>query len=116
MDTRTLVTEVKAYVQRHLPQYINELSRLCAIDSPSSYKPGLDELAYYLRGRMRDLGMDAKVVERDECGNDVLGVLRGSGKGTGRCRWTWCARIWCAGASIPPRPPDGQGSAWLSRW
>lgn len=82
MDTRTLVTEVKAYVQRHLPQYINELSRLCAIDSPSSYKPGLDELAYYLRGRMRDLGMDAKVVEREECGNDVLGVLRGSGKGT----------------------------------
>ncbi|HEY4388971.1 MAG TPA: M20 family metallopeptidase [Ktedonobacteraceae bacterium] len=82
MDIHTLVTEVKAYTQRHLPQYINELTQLCAIDSPSSHKPGLDEIAGYLRGRMRDLGMNANVIERGAYGNDVLGILHGGGKGT----------------------------------
>jgi len=82
MDIHTLVTEVKAYTQRHLPQYINELTQLCAIDSPSFHKPGLDEIAGYIRGRMRDLGMNANVIERGAYGNDVLGILHGGGKGT----------------------------------
>src|SRR5947209_12866947 len=80
MDVQTLVKEVQGYTCARLPQYIEELRELCAIDSDSYNKPGLDKMASYLAARMRDLKMDATVVERERWGNDVLGVLRGEGE------------------------------------
>src|SRR5258708_37801317 len=43
MDVQSLVKSVDLYMQQHLPRYIEELRTLCAIDSYSFYKPGLDE-------------------------------------------------------------------------
>lgn len=82
MDMQHLVMGVEDYTQQHLPQYLTELTALCAIDSYSYYKPGLDEMAIYLAARMRGLGMDATIVEREHEGNDLLGSLRGDGHGT----------------------------------
>jgi glutamate carboxypeptidase len=81
VDTQATLLDIEAYVQRHLPQYMRELSELCAIDSNSYYKPGLDLVAEYLAAHMRRIGMEVTIVENDAAGNDLLGVLRGDGQG-----------------------------------
>lgn len=81
MDTSFLVTAVEQYVEQHLSTYIEELRGLCAIDSDSYNKAGLDEMAEAFGARMRGLGMDVTIIEREGWGNDVLGTLRGTGQG-----------------------------------
>ncbi len=81
MEVSTVVRGVEAYTQRHLAEYIEELRALCAINSYSFYKPGLDEVAFYLSGRMRGFGMDVTVYEHEEWGNDLMGVMHGEGRG-----------------------------------
>ncbi|HLL77994.1 MAG TPA: M20 family metallopeptidase [Ktedonobacteraceae bacterium] len=81
MDTSFLVTTVEQYVEQHLSTYIEELRGLCAIDSDSYNKAGLDEVAEAFGARMRGLGMDVTIIEREGWGNDVLGTLRGTGQG-----------------------------------
>ncbi|GCE19204.1 M20 family metallopeptidase [Dictyobacter kobayashii] len=73
--------KVECYVQEHLKRYLHELSDLCAIDSGTAYKAGVDEVALYLAGRMRGLDMDVNLFENEKWGNDVYGVLKGTGKG-----------------------------------
>ncbi len=81
MDLRSLVLGVEAYVQQHLPQYIEELRTLCAIDSDSYHKPGLDAMAARLAARLRDLDMQVTIIENEQWGNDLLGVIKGNGSG-----------------------------------
>jgi glutamate carboxypeptidase len=81
VNVQSLVLEVEAYVQAHLARYIEELGELCSIDSDSYHKPGLDEIAYVLAARLRGLDMDVTIVEREQWGNDLLGVIRGEGGG-----------------------------------
>jgi glutamate carboxypeptidase len=76
-----LVAGIEAYMQHHLARYIEELRHLCAIDSGTYCKPGLDKIALYLFSRMGDLGMDTTIVENEKWGNDFYGTLRGNGKG-----------------------------------
>ena len=81
MDLQNLLVGVEEYTRQRLPQYITELSALCAIDSYTYYKPGLDQMATQLGERMRNLGMDVTIVEQEAWGNDLLGVLHGDGEG-----------------------------------
>jgi glutamate carboxypeptidase len=81
MDLQSLVIGIEAYTQHRLSQYIEELRELCSIDSYSYHKPGLDEMALCLAARMRGLGMDVTLVERETSGNDLLGVIEGEGEG-----------------------------------
>src|ERR1700726_2857237 len=81
MDLPSLVREVEKYTQQRLPQYIEELRELCAIDSDSYNKVGLDEMALVLAERMRGIGMHVDIIRRENWGNDLLGVLRGTGQG-----------------------------------
>ena len=79
MDLQSLVTAVEAYTWQRLSQYIEELRELCAIDSDSYHKQGLDELALFLAARMRGTGMQVTIIERQTWGNDLYGVLPGDG-------------------------------------
>src|SRR5437660_12125724 len=81
VNIQSLVIEVEKYTQQHLSRYIEELRALCAIDSDSYNKPGLDETALRLGERMRGLGMDVSIIERELMGDDLLGVMRGTGQG-----------------------------------
>ena len=81
MNLQSLVLNVEAYTQQHLTQYIEELRKLCSIESFSYHKPGLDEVATYLAARMHGLGMDATIIEHTVWGNDLFGVIHGEGKG-----------------------------------
>jgi glutamate carboxypeptidase len=81
VNIQSLVRAVEAHVQAHLSRYIEELKELCSIDSYSYHKSGLDEMAYVLAARLRGLDMDLTIVEQEEWGNDLLGVIRGDGGG-----------------------------------
>ena len=81
MDVPSLAREVEKYTQQRLPQYIEELRELCAIDSDSYNKAGLDAMALCLAERMRGTGMHAEIIRRETWGNDLYGVLRGTGQG-----------------------------------
>jgi glutamate carboxypeptidase len=81
MQLESLVLNVERYVQQKLERYIDDLSAFCALETYTYHKAGLDEAAVWLAGRMRDLGMEVTIIERESWGNDVLGVLRGRGAG-----------------------------------
>ncbi|GAC1567125.1 MAG: M20 family metallopeptidase [Ktedonobacteraceae bacterium] len=81
MTLQSLVREVEKYTQQRLPTYIEELRELCAIDSDSYNKAGLDAMAARLGARIGGLGMDVDIIERENWGNDLLGVLRGTRHG-----------------------------------
>src|SRR6266446_5761034 len=77
----SLVLSIEAYVRQRLPQYIEELRTLCAIDSYSYHKPGLDAVAAWLAERLQHLGVEATSIEREKWGNDLYGVLKSDGRG-----------------------------------
>jgi glutamate carboxypeptidase len=80
-QSRLIVCDIQKYVEEHLEQYLRELTTMCAIDSGTYYKPGIDEVASYLAERMRGLGMDITLFENEHWGNDVYGILHGKGQG-----------------------------------
>lgn len=82
MDLQSLVLETEAYTAKRLPRYIQELTALCAIDSDSYHKPGLDQMAQHLAEHMRELGMTTTIIENKKWGNDLVGVVKGRGNGT----------------------------------
>src|SRR5437879_10197696 len=81
LNMQSLVLAIEEYTRQRLPRYIGELSEMCSIDSYSYHKPGLDEMASWLAMRMRSLGVDATIIEREEWGNDILSVVQGVGEG-----------------------------------
>ena len=81
VNLQSLVASVEAYVQERLGQYIEELRELCAVDSYSYHKAGLDSMAVLLAARMRGLGMQTEVVQRETWGNDLVGISEGDGGG-----------------------------------
>ncbi|GAC1349753.1 MAG: M20 family metallopeptidase [Ktedonobacteraceae bacterium] len=82
MDMQSLPLAIEDYTRQRLSRYVKELGELCSIDSFSYHKAGLDEIALWLAQRMRGLGMDATIIEREVRGNDLLSVIRGEGEGT----------------------------------
>ncbi len=81
MDIQSLVVGVEDYLQQHQTRYLDELRTICAIDSDSHNKAGVDQMAIYLAARMDSLGMDATIVEQEQWGNDLIGTLQGEGEG-----------------------------------
>ncbi|HET9921865.1 MAG TPA: M20 family metallopeptidase [Ktedonobacteraceae bacterium] len=81
MELSSVVLGVENSTRQRLPHYIEELRELCAIDSYSYYKPGLDKVADYLAKRLYGLGMGVSVFEHERWGNDLLGVVHGEGRG-----------------------------------
>ena len=68
-------------MQDHLPHYLREVSDLCAIDSGTYDKAGVDRVALCLAERLRRLGMEVSLYEQEKWGNDVYAILHGSGQG-----------------------------------
>jgi glutamate carboxypeptidase len=75
------VCDVAEYIQKNIERYLQELSFICAIDSGTHYKPGVDAVACYFEQRMRELGMEVTVFRQEPWGDDVYGVLHGDGHG-----------------------------------
>lgn len=81
MNISSLAREVEAHVRARLTQYVQELLELCAIDSGTHHKLGLDEMATVLAARLRGVGMDVTIFKQEHWGNDLLGIIKGEGGG-----------------------------------
>lgn len=81
MIVQSPALHVEEYVRNHMSRYLEELTTLCAIDSGSYHKPGIDEVASYLATRLRKLGMETALLEQEHWGNNLYGVIRGTGHG-----------------------------------
>lgn len=76
---QTFVAEVATYTQKHLTDYVEVLRRLCAIDSGTFYKAGIDLLGSHLVTLMQEADMEVTLFEEELWGNDILGSIRGTG-------------------------------------
>ncbi len=81
MDMQALVVGVEEYLQQQQTRFIDELREVCAIDSDSHNKAGIDITASYFAARMQSLGMDTTIVQQEQWGNDLIGTLEGEGEG-----------------------------------
>lgn len=82
IQLQPFVAEVAAYTEKHLDAYIDTLRELCAIDSGTFYKVGIDKLGSSIATLMRDFHMETTMFEQEQWGNDILGRIWGTGKKT----------------------------------
>lgn len=71
--------QIAAYLERHLDQYLADLSFLCAIDSGSYDKPGIDQVQRWLAERLEAIGFSARLIPQERFGDDLVATRSGSG-------------------------------------
>ncbi|HET7055832.1 MAG TPA: M20/M25/M40 family metallo-hydrolase, partial [Thermomicrobiales bacterium] len=77
----TFDSRITTYLQIARDRYITELTRVCAIDSGSYHKPGIDQVQDHFQRRMTELGFEVERVRNAEWGDDLVARRRGTGKG-----------------------------------
>ena len=68
------------YLRAHTDEMVDDLKRLIALESPTSYKPAVDELGAALAAELRGLGGAVEVIPKTEVG-DVLRARWNTGEG-----------------------------------
>ncbi len=68
-------------LEERLDDYVDDLRTLVGIDSPSLDKVGVDAVVDWLEQRMMELGFAVQRHRQTEFGDDLLGTLKGSGRG-----------------------------------
>jgi glutamate carboxypeptidase len=81
MVGRTVDQRITTFLQIARDRYIPELTRVCAFDSGSYHKPGIDQVQDHFQRRLTDLGFEVERVENDEWGDDLVARRRGTGRG-----------------------------------
>ncbi|GCE18542.1 M20/M25/M40 family metallo-hydrolase [Dictyobacter kobayashii] len=73
----TLVEDGVTYVEEAMPRFMQDLQKLCMIDSPSEDSAGLNKMAEQLGLLLRSVGMRASIITHPR-GNAVVGTMGGS--------------------------------------
>lgn len=68
------------WLAQRLPTYLEELRQLCAIECPSSYKPGVDQAGAWVRGWATARGWEITDYPDELTGDGIVVTLRGSGR------------------------------------
>jgi glutamate carboxypeptidase len=76
-----LDTRILTYLQIARDRYIPELTRLCAVDSGSYFKAGIDQVQDHFQRRLGELGFEVERIANAEWGDDLVARRRGSGRG-----------------------------------
>ena len=74
-------SRITTYLQIARDRYIPELTRVCAIDSGSYHKAGIDQVQDHFQRRLTELGFEVERVRNAEWGDDLVARRRGTGKG-----------------------------------
>jgi glutamate carboxypeptidase len=77
----TFDSRITTYLQIARDRYIPELTRVCAIDSGSYHKSGIDQVQDHFQRRLTELGFEVERVPNTEWGDDLVARRRGTGKG-----------------------------------
>ncbi|MGE3797943.1 MAG: M20 family metallopeptidase [Thermomicrobiales bacterium] len=70
---------VISYLESHLADYLADLKYLCAIDSGSYDKAGVDEVQTWLRDAYARQGFDTRLVPQERFGSDLIARRKGRG-------------------------------------
>jgi glutamate carboxypeptidase len=70
---------LQAYLETHLPRYLDDLRALVSIDSGSDDKAGVDTVVEWLLGRLSSLGFTSERHAQPLLGDNVRATLRGEG-------------------------------------
>lgn len=70
-----------AFLGPLLPTYLDELCQLCAIDSPTASKPGVDQMGAWVRDWAAGHGWEVRDWTDPEVGDSVVVTLRGGSAG-----------------------------------
>jgi glutamate carboxypeptidase len=81
MVGRFVDQRITTFLQIARDRYIPELTRVCAIDSGSYHKPGIDQVQDHFQRRLTDFGFEVERVENAEWGDDLVARRRGTGRG-----------------------------------
>ncbi len=68
-----------AYLETHLPSYLEELRQLCAIECPSSSKAGVDEAGAWVRRWLAGRSWQLRGWPDAEVGDGLAATVRGGG-------------------------------------
>jgi glutamate carboxypeptidase len=79
--TVTFDKRITTFLQMARDRYVAELTRVCAVDSGSYHKPGIDQVQDHFEQRLADLGFAVERIRNEEWGDDLLARRRGSGHG-----------------------------------
>jgi glutamate carboxypeptidase len=77
----TFDSRITTYLQIARDRYIPELTRVCAIDSGSYHKSGIDQVQDHFQRRLTELRFEVERVPNTEWGDDLVARRRGTGKG-----------------------------------
>jgi glutamate carboxypeptidase len=69
-----------AHLEQLLPAYLDELRQLCAIECPTSSKPGVDEAGAWVRRWVERRGWQLRAWPDATAGDSLVATLRGRGK------------------------------------
>lgn len=67
------------YLQPRLPTYLEELTQLCGIESPSDSKSGVDAVGDWVTRWARQRGWEVETWPDEVAGNSLVATLRGKG-------------------------------------
>jgi glutamate carboxypeptidase len=79
----TNISEAQAllrYLQPRLPDYLHDLRELCSIESPSSFKQGVDEANLWVQRWVEEQGWDLVTWHDDTAGDSLIATIHGSGQ------------------------------------
>jgi glutamate carboxypeptidase len=70
--------DVLAYLQAQLPQMVDDVRELVAIDSGSYCKEGVDRIGEICARRLADLGFSVKTIKQENFGNHLIARRQGT--------------------------------------
>src|SRR5205085_1221560 len=80
MPTTPEARALTAYLEPLLPTYLEELRQLCAIECPTSHKPGVDEAGAWVRRWTAARGWELRVWSDATAGDSLVASIHGAGR------------------------------------
>lgn len=76
-----MADEIVNYLESQLPKYLEDLKVMTTVDCGSYTKAGVDKIGGMVQQMVKDMGGEVQVYPQENFGNDVVGKIRGKGKG-----------------------------------
>lgn len=80
MDRSAEARDLLAALSRRLPEYLDDLRQLCAIECPTESKAGVDEATAWVRRWAERRGWETRTYPDATAGDSLVAVVRGRGR------------------------------------
>lgn len=77
--TQSHVQAISAWLQEQMPTYLDELRQLCAIECPTSHKPGVDKAGAWVQQWAARRGWTTQVHPDERVGDSLVVSISGTG-------------------------------------